>query len=102
MSLEKNRIVPASAETQESHLNLNSVCPTEGYVIGKVVPCHPTDALVNINDNAVQVAANQWDSIMTKFDKLPKEYQQMVLDSFADHMKGDHYPAYDKFKTTAV
>jgi len=57
---------------------------------------------IDQHDRALQVANNQWDSILTKFDKLPKEYQQMVLAGFADHMQGQHYPAYDKFKTTAV
>lgn len=90
----------AAPEAQGTELNLNSVVGTSGEAhVGKLLPAKGSDRFSESND-AVSVAQDQWHSIMTKFQALPDDYQKMVLASFAEHMTGDQYPAYEKLRAS--
>ena len=57
--------------------------------------------LLASNDAIVANALRSLNSIQEKYDSLPPEYKSMVIGSFAQHMTGENYPAYDYLRHMA-
>jgi hypothetical protein len=110
MSLENMRALGTTeiesnfkAVTDSHALNLTAFCPVENFAAKDKTNLKETgDAALNADDRSIEIATAQWQRIMEKFESLPEEYKAQVLTSFAPHMTGSNYPAYDKLRATSV
>lgn len=106
MSFEKQATALPTEAQAENRLDLTTVCPdraaAEHYNVGRADKNIDVNELLKMNDSVVALATNHWNSIITKFNRLPAEYKQDLVMSFAPHMYGDNenYPMYNRLVDT--
>lgn len=99
---------PVETETAEESrgLDYNSVCHDRVepniQTAARVNDIMDVHELLRSNDELVRTASDAFNSIMTKFDRLPDSYKTELLASFAPHMYNDaqNYPMYNRLMQT--
>lgn len=101
MSFEKYTKPVAAEQDSRNNLDLTTVCPDRATAENfNARAGQPVDVaeLLKTNDMVVAQVTKHWDNIITKFNQLPDDYKQLVLQSFAPHMYNDreNYPMYNR------
>lgn len=103
MTFEKHQIAATpEVEGNEHRLDFTTVCPdraaVEQYNANRMERKPELHELLAANEDVVKQATESWSNILTKFDRLPAQYKEALIESFAPHMYGDHenYPMYNR------